>query len=150
MKQLLAFLLMSIILAGNVAAQSAKVSAKDLKPLEGNQWVGDLTYLDYQSKELTSIKTNVIITRDSTDKLKWIFTMQYPLEPKANRTEDLVLSPDGLIFDGENVVERKKLPSGVLKVITTKPGKGRQPRRDYSPHIPDHQIVVFDPERGKV
>ena len=122
MKTILPLFVFAIALAFSVSAQT-KISAKDLKPLEGKQWVGDLVYLDYQSKKLTSIKSNVTITRNVADKLKWTFAMQYPFEPKANSTEDVVLSSDGLIFDGENVIERTKMPGGILKIVTTTKGK---------------------------
>jgi hypothetical protein len=79
--------LVTIALAVTTSAQTAKVSASDLKPLEGKQWIGSLTYLDYSSNN------------------------------------DVKLSADGRIFDGESVVERTKLPGGVLKIVTTKPGK---------------------------
>ena len=119
MKILISSFLITIALVFTAFAQTAKITAKDLKPLEGNQWVGSLTYLDYQSKKPTLIKSNVRITRNAADKLKWTFAMQYPLEPKANRSEDVVLSSDGLIFDGESVIERMKLPGGILKIVTT-------------------------------
>jgi hypothetical protein len=123
MKTLLTLFAVTIALSITASAQSAKISAKDLKPLEGSQWIGNLTYLDYQSKKPTSIKSNVTVTRNATDKLKWTFAMQYPLEPKANRTEDIVLSSDGKTFDGETVIERTKLPDGTLRIVTSKPGK---------------------------
>ncbi|MBK8301902.1 MAG: hypothetical protein WBC19_09685 [Pyrinomonadaceae bacterium] len=123
MKILLTLFAVTIALTVTTAAQTAKISAKDLKPLEGDQWIGNLTYLDYQSKKPTSIKSNVTVTRNATDKLKWTFAMQYPLEPKANRTEDIILSPDGKTFDGETVIERTKLPDGMLRIVTSKPGK---------------------------
>ena len=99
------------------------IRLKDLKPLEGKTWVGDLTYLDYTSKKKTSIKSNVLITRSRTDQLVWTFDMQYPLEPGANSKEDVKLSADGKTFDGEMVVERINLPDGSLRIVTTKPGK---------------------------
>ncbi|MBP7415870.1 MAG: hypothetical protein KA831_04385, partial [Pyrinomonadaceae bacterium] len=78
MKILLTLFAVTIALTVTTAAQTAKISAKDLKPLEGDQWIGNLTYLDYQSKKPTSIKSNVTVTRNANDKLKWTFAMQYP------------------------------------------------------------------------
>src|SRR4051794_25702517 len=95
----------TIVLAFNAAAQNIRISADDLKPLEGKQWIGTLTYLDYRSKEKTSIKSNVTVTRSKSDKLTWMFDMQYPLEPKANSKNEVKLSPDGMTFDGETVIE---------------------------------------------
>jgi len=123
MKAILTLFLVTIALAVTTSAQTAKVSASDLKPLEGKQWIGSLTYLDYSSNKKTSIKSNITITRSATDNLTWVFDLQYPLEPGANSKDDAKLSAEGRTFDGESVVERTKLPGGVLKIVTTKPGK---------------------------
>ncbi|HRI03643.1 MAG TPA: hypothetical protein PLL77_07865 [Pyrinomonadaceae bacterium] len=123
MKTLLTLFIVTLTLSVTTAAQSAKISAKDLKPLEGGEWIGKLTYLDYQSKKPTSIKSNLTVTRSKTDKLTWTFDMQYPLEPKANSKDEVRLSPDGKTFDGETVIERTKLPDGTLRIVTSKPGK---------------------------
>ncbi|CAN5503236.1 hypothetical protein BH10ACI2_BH10ACI2_20660 [soil metagenome] len=128
MKPINALLFIAFVFVFSASAQTAKVAAADLKRLEGKTWVGELTYLDYTSKKKTSIKSNVVISRSKTDKLTWIFDMQYPLEPGANSKEEVKLSPDGSVFDGENVVERVPLPDGVLKIVTTKSGK--DDRRD--------------------
>lgn len=121
MKTVIFIFIFSLALIVSASAQTAKISAKDLKPLEGRQWVGDLTYLDYTSKKKTSIKSNVTITR--ANDLTWIFDMQYPLEPNANSKDETKLSADGRTFDGETVIERIELPDGILKIVTTKPGK---------------------------
>ena len=104
-------------------SQSPRLTAGDLRPLEGKQWIGELTYLDYQSKKPTSIKSNVTVSRRSSDKLKWTFTMQYPLEPKADRVDEVVLSEDGRTFDGETVTESTRSPDGTLRIVTTMAGK---------------------------
>ena len=121
MKTVIFIFIFSLALIVSASAQTAKISAKDLKPLEGRQWVGDLTYLDYTSKKKTSIKSNVTITR--ANDLTWIFDMQYPLEPNANSKDETKLSADGRTFDGETVIERIELPDGILKIVTTKTGK---------------------------
>lgn len=121
MKTVIFIFVFSLALMVSASAQTAKITAEDLKPLEGKQWVGDLTYLDYTSKKKTSIKSNVTITRPND--LTWIFDMQYPLEPNANSKDETKLSADGRTFDGETVIERIELPDGILKIVTTKPGK---------------------------
>ncbi len=42
----------------SASAQSAKISADDIKIIEGTKWVGTLTYLDYNSnkKDLDQIE----------------------------------------------------------------------------------------------
>jgi hypothetical protein len=123
MKTLFALLVIAIALPFGASAQTVKISAKDLKPLEGKLWIGNLTYLDYKSKKRTSIKSNVKITRSAVDKLVWTFDMQYPLEPGANGKDDVKLSADGMTLDGETIVERTKLPDGGLRIVTVKSGQ---------------------------
>jgi hypothetical protein len=110
-------------LVGSTRAQTAKMSSSDLRPLEGIAWTGELSYLEYGSKKSVSIKSNVVVNRDSADKLKWKFAFSYPHEPNANREEIVVLTCDGKAFDGENVTERKKLKDGTLLIVTSSPGK---------------------------
>lgn len=123
MKTLLTVFAVTIVLVFTASAQTASVSAKDLKPLEGKTWTGNLTYLDYQSKKPTSIKSNVTISHSKTDKLTWIFNMEYPLESVANSKDEVKLSRDGMKFDGETVTERTKLSDGSLRVVTSRIGK---------------------------
>lgn len=123
MKRSIYLIAVIFALAISEYSQSPRITAGDLRPLEGKQWIGELTYLDYQSKKPTSIKSNVTVSRSSSDKLKWTFTMQYRLEPKADRVDEVVLSEDGRTFDSETVTERTKLPDGTLKIVTTKNGK---------------------------
>ena len=51
MKNIATLFLVAFALVISASAQSTKVSPNDLKPLEGEQWVGNLTYLDYKSKK---------------------------------------------------------------------------------------------------
>lgn len=105
-------------------SKSPKLKAKDLQPLVGGQWTGTLTYLDYGRNKKVSIPANLTVTAAASadDKLAWIFEYQYPDEPKENNKETVTLSRDGKIFDGETVVERKKLDGGTLKIVTEKAG----------------------------
>jgi hypothetical protein len=128
MKIILTIALFTIGLALSASAQPARISANDLKPLEGKTWNGSLTYLDYTSKKKTTIRSNINIVRKPSDKFTWIFDLQYPLEPGANSRDEAVLSPDGGSFDGEAVIERTKLPDGSLRFVTQK--KGRDDNRD--------------------
>lgn len=116
-------LVAALALAVSTFSQTAKISEKDIRPLEGMQWIGNLAYLDYSSKRKTSIKSKVTITRSTVDKLTWIFDLQYPLEPGANKRDKLKLAANGSIFNSETVIERSKLPGGVLRIVTSKPGK---------------------------
>lgn len=123
MKTLYIAILIASVFVVSTSAQAAKISPDDLKTLEGAQWIGTLTYLDYSSNKKTSIKSNVTISRSAADSLAWNFEYQYPDEPKANSKDSVILSRDGKTFDGETVIERTKLPDGTLKFVTTKDGE---------------------------
>lgn len=122
MKTFYVAILIAACLMVSASAQTAKISPDDLKILEGTQWTGTLTYLDYGTNKQTSIKSNVTVSRPDAEKLTWTFDYQYPLEPKANRKDQVVLTPDGKTFDGETVIERIKQADGTLKIVTTKEG----------------------------
>jgi hypothetical protein len=122
MKLLLAIIFMTVQLAGYAFAQSATISPKDLKIIEGPKWSGTLTYLDYNSNKNTSIKSELTVTRLIKDPATWRFDYTYPDEPKANRSSEAALSKNGRMFFGEDVVEQKKLRDGSVKIVTTQAG----------------------------
>ncbi len=123
MKAIYGLLLLVIAFAVTASAQTASISARDLRPIEGKQWTGTLTYLDYTSGKRTTIKSNIVVTHSGSDALSWTFEMYYPLEPAANGKDDVKLSLDGRTFNGEAVIESTRLPGGILRVVTTAPGK---------------------------
>ena len=109
------------LFAFSAVAQNTKLVPKELKVLEGAAWTGTLTYLDYSSGKKTSIKSDLTISK--LGERKWSFAFTYPDEPKANSKDDVLLSEDGRTFDGETVVERTKLKNGILRIVTSRPGK---------------------------
>ena len=127
-------LIIALVFAVTISAQTAsvtKITSDDLKALEGKQWVGGLTYLDYGTGKKTTIKSNLTISRSATDELNWLFDYQYPEEPKANSKSQLSLSTDGLIFNGETVIENTKLADGARRIVTTKPGNDNNRKALY-------------------
>lgn len=115
--QITAFLV--LFLVSSAAAQS--VMPTDLKPLEGGEWVGELTYLDYSSNKKTSIESNLKVAA-TADSRAWQFEYLYPKEPKANGKFDVRLSADGRTFNDQMVIEKTKLADGTLQLVTTKEG----------------------------
>jgi hypothetical protein len=122
MKALNLAIVIATVFIVSASAQTVKISPNDLKTLEGAQWIGTLTYLDYGTNKQTSIKSNVTVSRSDNGKLVWTFDYQYPDEPKANSKDEVNLSLDGKMFDGETVIERIKQADGTLKFVTTKEG----------------------------
>ena len=113
------------------------IGASDIKILEGEKWIGTLTYLDYTSNKKTSILANLRVVANSADKNSWIFYNEYPEEPNANGSETITLSSDGSMFGDEKVVERNKLLGGTIKIITVKEKDKKKYRYTYliSPEI---------------
>lgn len=111
-----------VLFSIRTSAQDAKITANDLTAIEGVQWVGTLTYLDYSSNKKTSIKSNLTVMRAPGESNVWIFDYRYPDEPKANSKDRVILSADGKIIDGEAVSELSKLKGGGIKLVTLKDG----------------------------
>jgi hypothetical protein len=104
-------------------AQTNSVTTEDLKVLEGGRWSGSLTYQDYRSGKSTQIKSDVIINRKPGDANAWIFTYEYPDEPKANSSSEVAITEGGKGFNGGAIVEtRRNAKDGTLTIVTTKPG----------------------------
>lgn len=122
MKKIISIWLIALSLSVFAFGQAPKVKIKDLQNLTGAQWTGTLSYLDYQKNTKVSIPSNLTVTQSKDDKSSWIFEYQYPDEPKANSKENIALSKDGKIFDGETVIERTSLADKTLKIVTEKSG----------------------------
>lgn len=120
MRKLYFALLLTGVLSLPVLSQ-ARLTPNDLKPLEGSKWIGSLTYLDYGSGKKASIKSNLSVSRKPGSSNQWLFAYEYPDEPKANSSDELTLSADGTIFDGETVLEKNK-SSGKVRFVTTTMG----------------------------
>lgn len=106
-----------LTLSSSADAQSLRPG--DLRLFEGGKWSGELTYRDYSSGKITSIRCEIKVRKLSNR--SWKFLYLYPDEPKADRSAVAVLSVDGKDFAGELVSERSKIPGG-LRFVTTKRG----------------------------
>jgi len=91
----------------------------ELDVLTGKHWTGTLTYLDYGSGELTTIPTELTVKNKGQGVYEW--GTAYPKEPGHNSTDELTISSDGKVLDGENVTERM-LTGNFLKIVTEKTG----------------------------
>lgn len=104
-------------------AQTARLSAEDLKQLTGASWTGKLTYLDYRSNKETSIRSKLTVTEAAEGASSWVFSYEYPDEPKANGKKTIALGEGGTVFGDETVVERAMLADGTLRVVTERRGQ---------------------------
>lgn len=92
-----------------------------LRPLFGKEWAGTLTYLDYGSKEQTSIQ--VAMTVEPVNDYEIEVTFAYPGEESANSTSRITFSEDGKTFNGQNVVAVESLGNGVTEILTSEYGE---------------------------
>jgi hypothetical protein len=120
MKFFISLFIPVIFLAGTV-------SVKDFKPAFG-KWKGTLTYLDYSSGKPYTMPCNISISSDKLNNQRLIIGVEYPDEPKANETDTIIISNDGKMIDGEQVVSNEKT-KGLTKIITEKNGVDGNDRR---------------------
>jgi hypothetical protein len=119
--QTIAILLLCLFTSVAFAQTKAKIEASDFDVLIGH-WEGSLTYLDYTSGQPYTMPANVDISR--SDKAKnLVLAMSYPNEPKANGSENFVLSGDGSKLNKGKVVSKTKLSDGALQIVTEQSGK---------------------------
>ncbi len=123
MRLLVLALLFTSVFNASAARQTPKVSGEDLRRLTGARWTGTLTYLDYRSKKPVSIPSNLLVSQAEGDESSFVFEYGYPKEPRANGGQTLKISDDGTVIDGQAVVERASLGSGVLRLVTVKRGR---------------------------
>jgi hypothetical protein len=112
--------------SGTPAPAGAAVTAADIDLLTGAPWNGTLTYLDYTSREHTTIKSSLSVTRlparpDSA--IAWDMRLGYADEPQANSGETAVLTRDGRVFRDGAVLERTVLPDGSVRIVTERDGE---------------------------
>jgi len=106
-----------------ILGQTPSLKRDDFGPLVGGPWMGTLTYRDYSSNKEVSIPSNLKVTRPTEQNRAWIFEYEYPKEPKANSKEKVVISENGTSIDEGKVVERERLASGALRLVTEQRGK---------------------------
>ena len=72
---------------------------------------------------MISIPVNLSVKPNAGDDWSWLFTYNYPDEPRANSEEIVRLSKDGRSLDGEVVLERTHLRDDTIRVVTEKKGQ---------------------------
>jgi len=118
MKKYLAFI--ALILSLSSYAQT-KITSEDLKIVIGN-WEGSITYLDYQTNEPFTMPANLSITQGKNENCLKLNNI-YPNEPKANNTEKIKLTKNGLKLNKKVITSREELKNGQLQIQTEDKGK---------------------------
>lgn len=115
--------------ATQVAATQAAATPADIDRLAGPGWTGTLTYRDYTTEARTTIKAAPLITRLSAPDgsgAQWDFRMAYADEPHANTGDTLRISPDGTRLRDAQVVERRELADGRVRIVTEQDGSDNE------------------------
>jgi hypothetical protein len=131
--------------------KNPRIYVADLKRLTGEKWIGQLTYLDYSSNKKTSIKANLQVSRSASDNQVWYFKNEYPLEPKANSIDTLIISVDGKMLDDEKVIERTRVNKTAVRIITRKNSvdNGKEKIFRYTYNISDKTFSIKKEEKNK-
>jgi hypothetical protein len=133
MKILIAVALATSILAGCVAmpeandvqsVQAAQTSAAeiaaDLATLEGKEWSGSLSYLDYSKGTREAIA--VSLKFEPVAETSIAFAIKYPGEAQYNSRENYKWSEDGCRLNDAEIVSRTILPGGAVEIVTESEG----------------------------
>ena len=104
-----------LILSLNSYGQT-NITSEDLKTIVGN-WEGNITYLDYQTGKPYTMPANLIVKQGSNEN-KLVLKNIYPKEPKANSSDKIKISKNGLLLNKHKVTAREKLKNGDLQIQT--------------------------------
>jgi len=92
------------------------VTMDDLRRLEGDNWEGSLSYLNYGSDIRSTIPVKAAIKVLDENALQ--YAIQYPGEEQHNAKERLKLTSDGTRIDGYTITSREQTADGML-ILTT-------------------------------
>ena len=97
-----------------------RLRSSDLSGLGGQNFTGELTYLDYSSGE----KVALDVVADVTVKLSCLrIAIDYPDEPQANSTQEYCISEDGTAFNEAKLVSLQRLGPDFIAFQTEEMGE---------------------------
>lgn len=122
-----------------------KVTSEDLQLAIGN-WEGSITYLDYQSNKPYTMLANLLV-KEGTNENTLILNNNYPNEPKANNSDKIKITKNGLLLNKNEVISREELKNGGIQIKTEHVAKdnGRKARIRYTYSI-DNTIFIIRKE----
>ncbi|MEW7278934.1 hypothetical protein ABW636_10100 [Aquimarina sp. 2201CG1-2-11] len=109
-----------LLLSLSTYAQTA-ITPEDLKIIIGD-WQGSITYLDYKTNQPFTMPANLVV-QQGKDKNSLALSHIYPNEPKANNSEKIKISRNGLLLNKKEVISRKKLENRSIQIQTMHKGK---------------------------
>ena len=103
------------------------ISVDDFRPLVGEEWSGELTYLNYNSDERSTIPVRYRVIEDAPGELK--FKIAYPGEESHNATNTIAIGEGGTTLFGAPVISRTQTDDG-LEIVTLTDGEdGNKPAK---------------------
>lgn len=108
-----------VLIITSVKAQ-VTISLEEFKVLNNTSWEGTLTYLDYQSGELTPVSTTMQITiADEVIEQN----IQYTWEPNKNVNAKTKIRKNGTHLGKQKVISKIISEDGTTKIITNYEGE---------------------------
>lgn len=92
------------------------VEIADFNVIEGTDWSGNLTYLDYGSEKTVTIPTTATVEIASANTIK--YTVSYPKEPWEDTKAKLKITKLGRLLDGHVVTSRETIAADTLEIQT--------------------------------
>ncbi len=114
------FLAIILFIAINTITGQA-ININEMDVLIGNNWKGDLTYLDYSSNEEVSISVEMEVIKVKAGVYEIAYS--YPNEPNANSKSKIKITDDGKIIAGNQITSTSKNKDGSLMVHAISHGK---------------------------
>lgn len=99
---------------------SATEIAADFSTLEGEEWSGSLSYLDYSKGTREAIAVSLKFEPMMENSIS--FAIKYPGEAQYNSRETYNWSEDGRRLNDAEVVSRTLLPNGGVEIVTEAEG----------------------------
>ena len=97
------------------------ITAEDFKIVEGDNWIGSLTYLDYSADKRVTIPASSTVKVSSPTTIK--YTISYPEEPWEDTRQKIKISKLGDALDGHKVISRDIRSDGNLEIQTENRGE---------------------------
>ncbi len=105
---------------------SASASLADFAPLVGDDWSGELEYLNYGRQDRSTIPVRMVVNEPSENRVPYGFI--YPGEEDKNALDAIELSADGARLNGMEITRRYVDDGGALVIVTQ--GAGSDDGRD--------------------
>lgn len=112
-------------LAEEPRAEEPLASVADFAGLEGDDWAGELSYLNYGREDRSTIPVRMMVREASGRSVR--YGIAYPGEEDKNASERIRLSRDGRQINGFAITRRYRDEEGNLVLVTQ--GKGRDDNR---------------------